>query len=104
MKKGIFRLVSFAFLAVFVFVKIANAHTYSHLFGDENSIENCQVCEYYQVQEDNDLIVPSFTESFEIFNPYFPEPTESFTFVLFVPSSSVSGKYFNRPPPASLLG
>lgn len=103
MKKGVFKLISFVSLAIFVFVKIANAHTYFHVFEDDNAIENCQTCEYYQVQENHDFPVPA-TENPKIYNPYFPKQAENPVLVSFVPTRTVSGKYFNRPPPASHLG
>ncbi len=99
MKKAVFKITSLFILVVFIFIKVINVHTYSHLAEDDHSvIENCQACEF-QPQLDDDYLSAHTAYIAEVaVSSFLDQKITSISHIELIDTSFL-GQNHNRPPP-----
>ncbi|MBA3987455.1 MAG: hypothetical protein H0X63_13000 [Flavobacteriales bacterium] len=93
------QLLSFFFITAFLLLKAVNLHAFSHTFEQDKQIHECELCEFYIANSENNPVT---------FTPDIPEITipvifiaAPFSVTYSSPSiiTTYSGYYFNKPPP-----
>lgn len=90
---------SIFFFAALMLVKVSTLHIYTHQDSDEDTIENCLLCDFALENQQTDFFFGSETVLVHTFVDI-PDVVESDFINLFLDTSLSDYTLFSRPPPS----